>query len=688
MSASPAPAMENVAARPDIREKVTGHARYTVDKQPRGMVWARYLRFPYGAGRIAGFNIDAARAVPGVLEVSVRADHPPRCAGDVIGEMVAESPAALDDGLAALRLQCRPGQPTTNPDDAHAGVPPPNDEEAATLKSIFADATVTVEAEYRTAVQTHSCFEPHAVTAIPQDNGDLEVAVSTQSLMSCQEQSARAADLPASRVRVKAEYVGGGFGSKFGIGAEGNLAIKWARELKRPCRVALSRQEEHEMGGNRPGSIQYYHLAAAADGRLLGGRMHLVSVVGHTGRGGGVRAPSYYRWGEIVRTDDQIALNSGLPRAFRAPAWPQASFAMESVLDELAARLGMDPVEFRIRNETSERRQRQLRQGAELIGWNERPPDGTMTGVVKTGWGCGVASWGNSQGRCAVDLDVYPSGHLEVRIGIQDMGTGATVLAVDVAAWHLGLDRKWITGKIGVSDYPPGPASGGSITSRFTAPAVRDAAEKAVTALKARIAAEWELAPNDVTYAQGVFRAADGRERSWVEACRTITDGKINVRGEFNDRYWGHGNSDTAQFAKVDVDTETGLIRVRKIVAIQACGLAVNRLTAENQIEGGVIQGMSYALFEDRRLDGPTGAQYNADLLQYKISGIGDLPEIVAIIDRDEEEDGVRSLGEPTTIPTAGAIANAVANAIGARVRELPITPARVLAALEERGSA
>lgn len=687
MKATVPPAMENEAPRPDIRPKVIGRAHYTVDTHPPNRVWARYLRFPYGAGRIVHYDLDAVRAVPGIQHISVNRNHTPRCAGDVIGELVADNPGALQDALTALNLQCQPGQPITRPDAAYQGVPPPTTTEAETLAAIFEGAAATVKAEYRTAVQTHSCFEPHAVTASPLPNGDWEIAVSTQSLMSCQEQAARATEKPASRVRVKAEYVGGGFGSKFGIGAEGNLAIKWARNLNRPCSVALSRQEEHEMGGNRPGSIQHFHLAADAEGRLLGGRMHLVSIVGHSGHGGGVRAPAYYRWGEIVRTEDQIALNSGLPRAFRAPAWPQASFAMESVLDELAAKLALDPVEFRIQNETSERRKRQLRQGADLIGWQQRRPDGTTPGIVKTGFGCGVASWGNSRGRCAVDLDVYPSGDVEVRIGIQDMGTGATVLPVDVAAWHLGLDRKWVTGKIGVSDYPPGPASGGSVTSRFTAPAVRDAAEKALTALKAQVATDWEVTPDTVTYAQGVFTAPDGRTMSWPDACRTIPNGKISVRGTFNDQFWGRGNSDTAQFARVEVDTETGLVRVRKIVAIQACGLAVNRLTAENQIEGGVIQGMSYALFEDRRLDGPTGAQYNADLLHYKISGMGDIPEIVAIIDRDENEDGVRSLGEPTTIPTAGAIANAVANAIGARVRELPITPERVLAAWERRSA-
>lgn len=673
-------AMENHLPRPDIRQKVTGAARYTVDARPPNSLIAAFIRFPFGSGRVVSADVEAARRVPGVLAVELdRRDG--RYAGERLGHIVAESEQALYDAHAALALTCRAGAPTTRPDEAYGGTPDASAADQHRLETLYADAAAVVEATYTTDIQTHSCMEPHAVTA--DVRGDAaEVWVSTQSLMSCHEQSTRTSGLRASQVTVRAEYVGGGFGSKFGIGPEGTLAIETSKRFQRPCRVALDRRAEHEDGGNRPGSIQYYRIAAARDGRLLGGRMHLVSTVGHSGAGGGVRAPSYYDWGDIVRSEDAIALNAGLPRAFRAPGWPQASFAMESMLDELAARLDIDPVEIRLRNETSERRKRQLARGAERIGWNERRPDGAAPGRIKTGFGCGVASWGNGHGRCAVDLDVYRSGHVEVRIGIQDIGTGATVLPVDVAAWHLGLDRRWFVGKLGVSDYPPGPASGGSVTSRFTAPAVRDAAQKALDQLRAGVAREWSLAPGAVQYENGEFSSGN-RRISWPDACAWMPGEKLSVRGEFNDRYWGEGNSDTVQFARVDVDTETGHVFVRKLLCIQACGMPVNRLTTENQIVGGMIQGLSFALFEERRLDGPTGAQLNANLLHYKIAGFGDLPELIAIIDAEPGEDGVRALGEPVTIPTAGAIANAVANAIGARVRALPITPARVLAALD-----
>lgn len=676
-------AMENTHARPDVHAKVTGAAKYTTDIQFPHQLFAQHIRFPYGKGRIRSADVGAARRVPGVLSVELNERAEGVYAGQAIGEVVAESEQALFDALTALNLQCEFTDPTTLAPPEAWDVPAPSAEDQARLDRMFADADAVVEATYTTEVQTHSCMEPHAVTAdVRDDRADLWV--STQAVMSCHEQAQRRIGLPASEVTVRAEYVGGGFGSKFGIGAEGNLACKVSKQWKRPCRVALDRRTEHQEGGNRPGSIQHYKIAADREGRLLGGRMHLVSTVGHHGGGGGVRAPSYYNWGDIVRTDQSISFNAGNPRAFRAPAWPQASFAMESCLDEVAAQLGLDPLDVRLLNDPSERRRRQLQQGAELINWSARRADGTWPGRVKTGYGCGVASWGNGRGRCEVDLEVYRSGHVEVRIGIQDIGTGATVLPVDVAAWHLGLDRKWIRGKIGVSTYPPGPASGGSVTSRFAAPAVRDAAQKAVDALREVAAREWGAPLDDVQYESGTFSSGSNRA-DWPTVSGWISSDKVSVRGSFNDRFWGSGVSDTAQFAKVDVDTETGQIYVRKLVAVQACGKPINRLTAENQIHGGMLQGLSYALFENRKLDGPSGAQLNADFINYKITGFGDLPELVAVLDVDPDEDGVRALGEPVTIPTAGAIANAVANATGVRVRSLPITPAKVLAALEDR---
>jgi len=681
-------AMENEDPRPDILQKVTGKAKYAADQYPKDIIYAKYVRFPYGSGSFANANVEAARKVSGVLSVEIYDDTECQYAGHRIGEIVAESEDAIGDAEAALDIEFDVSDPKTEIDKLYQGVPEVNAEDVQKLQRLYDLGASVIEATYKTQIQTHSCLETHGAS-VDHKGDSVEAWVSTQAVIGCEEQMANATGLPASKVTIHSEYVGGGFGSKFSIGPEGRLAQKASKKFGRPCRLLLNRRDEHFDGGNRPGTIQYMKIAADKNGKMLGGRIHCTNVVGYTGGRGACRNPNYYDFGEIVRTENEIALNAGLPTAFRAPGFPPGTFAIESMLDELAASLKMDPVEFRKVNETSDRRVRQLEWGAELIGWKDRKPDGSRPGIVKTGYGCGGASWGNSQGKCECVTDVFRSGELEVRVGIQDIGTGASTLPIDVTAYHLGLPREWIAGKVGNSNYPPGPASGGSVTSRFAAPAIRDSAENAMKKIRRYVAREMGINEEDVVYKEGVFTNPDsGEEVGWKDACSLMSSEKTTAHGEFNPAYYGNGSSDCVQFARVDVDTETGIVRVRKVVAIQACGKPINRLTAENQIYGGVIQGVSFALFEDRRLDGPTGGMVNADLLGYKIAGPVDVPEIVPVLDVIEEDDGVRSIGEPTTIPTAGAIANAVTNAIGSRVRELPITPQRVLAALEKGGAA
>jgi xanthine dehydrogenase YagR molybdenum-binding subunit len=682
-------AMENVLPRPDVRQKVTGAAKYSNDQMLPGMLWARYVRFPFGLGRVVESNVGAARAVKGVVSISLNRDPKGEYPGDRIGEVIAESKEALDDAIAALGLKFAYDPPNSRPERLYKGVPEPTGEDAAKarrLEELYGQAKAVVEATYTTQVQTHLCLEPHGSTVNFKAAGGSEAWVSTQSVVAAHEGMTKALDVPAAELTVKCEFVGGGFGSKFGIGPEGSLAAKASKGNNRPARVFLDRREEHADGGNRPGSIQYMKLAVDGNGRLLGGRVHLANTVGFRDGRGGIRNPNYYNFGEVVRTEESLSLNGGLPAAFRAPGYPQGAFAYESMLDELAAAIGMDPVQIRIVNETSDRRRKQLRMGAELIGWKDRQPDGAQRGIVRVGYGCGVSSWGNGPGRCSCDVDIHRSGDMEVRVGIQDIGTGANVLPVDIVAYRLGIPRSRVTSKMGNSNYPPGPGSGGSVTSRFTAPAIIDGAEKALAELKQIVAREWKVGADRVEYAAGTFSEAGGSRRlAWNQACSLMPADRISVRGNFNDAYWGNGNSDSVQFVKVEVDTETGIVVVKKVVAIHACGKPVNRLTTENQIHGGVIQGISYALFEDRKLDPVTGAHLNPDMLFYKIAGSRDVPEIVPVIDVEDGEDGVRALGEPTTIPTAGAIANAVANATGARVRDLPITPRRVLEAIDRK---
>jgi xanthine dehydrogenase YagR molybdenum-binding subunit len=295
-----------------------------------------------------------------------------------------------------------------------------------------------------------------------------------------------------------------------------------------------------------------------------------------------------------------------------------------------------------------------------------------------------VADWGNQNTSAAIGLNVYRNGTIEVVSGAQDIGTGYRTMIGDVVRTHLGLPREVLVVKVGRGDYPAGPGSGGSVTSRATAPKAFVAAEMAKDAVRKLVAKEWGLEnATRVTLEDGAFQG-DGKTMEWAKACRLMTDDHLSFTtdqdGDFMKKPTG---SEAVQFADVSVDIETGIIKVNKVVALQNVGLPVNRNTVENQITGAVIQGISFCLFEDRILNRQTGAMVNPVMDQYKIAGPMDVPEIIPIIWREEREVGVNSLGEPPIVATPGAIGTAVANAIGVQVRSMPLMPDKVLAALK-----
>jgi xanthine dehydrogenase YagR molybdenum-binding subunit len=693
-------ALENDAVRFDVVEKVTGKARYTTDYYLPNMLWAAYIRSPFGASKVAGANEDAAKAVKGVLEVELRRNAQGRYHGDRLGHIVAESRQALSDALAALDAKWEvAAKPRTRIEEERT----PADKLDKPKNQAEADAAlgrgeVVAEATYQTQVQTHCSLEPHGVTV--DFKGDRAVAYgSTQGTFSVRDDLARELGLRQDQVEFHCEYVGGGFGSKFGAGAEGQLAARISKKYGRPCRCICNRKEEQLDTGNRPGSLQYMKIAAARDGKLLGGVVNTWGSVGPTGGGpasggggggGGVRNPGRYAFGAVAKTHEDVSLNGGFPRSMRAPGFPQAQFAIELMMDLLAAKAGIDPVEFRVLNDPNETRKQMYRAGAELIGWNRRKPDGQWPGVVKKGFGIGAGEWGNGRGRGSVGVNVYRSGTVEVLSGAQDIGQGFRTLIGDIVGHQLGLPRELITVKVGQSTLPPGPGSGGSVTSRTLAPRAFLAADKARDALFKVVAKEWNVDEKALKLADGKISAGD-KTIDWQKACSLIPDDRLSVQADTDEEYWKQPTgSEAVHFVEADVDTETGIVSVKKVVALQDVGLPVNRNTIENQICGAVIQGVSFTLFEDRILNRQTGAMVNANMEMYKIAGPKDVPEIVPVIwkSREDANLGVNSLGEPPSVPICGAIACAVANAIGAQVTEMPLYPRRVLAALAGKAAA
>ncbi|MGH7953641.1 MAG: xanthine dehydrogenase family protein molybdopterin-binding subunit, partial [Limisphaerales bacterium] len=359
-----------------------------------------------------------------------------------------------------------------------------------------------------------------------------------------------------------------------------------------------------------------------------------------------------------------VAVNAGSARAFRAPGNPPASFGMESAMDDLAAKLGMDPLELRLKNDPSEVRLREYKIGAEKFGWKEKyKKSGSSPGPIKTGVGLGGANWGGGGSRRTQgEAQINPDGSIEVRLGVQDLGTGTRTVIAVVAAEMLGLKPEQITVKIGDTHYPPGPGSGGSTTCASISPTVYDVCANALQQLQAQT---------------GI---ADAHGDNWFAACKKLGVNPLVVHGQWQEGLSSRGTGGV-QFAEVEVDTETGLVTVKRITAVHDCGLIIDKLTAESQINGGIIMGMGYALYEERVMDNLSGVLLNPNFETYKLSGIADIPEIdLTLLNMPER--GVIGIGEPATIPAAAAIGNAVANAIGVRVSSLPITPAKVLAAL------
>jgi xanthine dehydrogenase YagR molybdenum-binding subunit len=475
-------------------------------------------------------------------------------------------------------------------------------------------------------------------------------------------------------VRVLCEYMGGGFGAKMGLGIEGGLAARLSKEAKAPVKLMLTRFDEALAVGNRPSTFQKIRLGASAEGLLLAFDMDNYGTPGYAAGGASaagsgdvsVPAPYIYKVPNIRVKQTSVATNAGSSRAFRAPSHPPASFGMESIMDELAVKLNMDPVELRIKNDDSpvrHIREKEFRLGAERFGWKDKyKKPGSSPGPIKTGVGCASATWGGGGRGTQAEAQINSDGSVEVRCGTQDLGTGTKTLIAVIAADIFGLKPNQIKVRIGDTNFPPSGGSGGSTTAASVSPAIYDTCTKALEQLQQQA---------------GV---ADAKGDNWLPACKKLGMNPLVVQGR-----WQQGLSSSGaagvQFAEVEVDTETGFVRVKKITCIQDGGLIVSKRTTESQVNGGIIMGLGYALYEDRVMDEMSGVVLNPNFETYKLPGIADIPEIDIVL-LDMPERGVIGIGEPVTIPTASAIANAVANALGVRVSSLPITPQKVLAAL------
>jgi xanthine dehydrogenase YagR molybdenum-binding subunit len=742
----------------DALQKVTGQARYTFDVQLPGMLYARRVVSSVPHGRVTRIDTSAAEQYPGVRAVHVldrqllmaqlrdtkvegQARYPMvRYLGQPLAAVAADSQRAADAAAALVTVTYEtlphvtgleaamkadapavfPG-PTEQPSTAGGGGAPQGLQQRGNVRGPdtgqayglprgdvdkgFAEADEIIEAEYRTQVQTHVPMESHGMVADWRDEG-LTIYASTQFTMSVRDEAAEMFNLPKSRVRVISDFTGGGFGAKYGIGNFGLLAIHLSRKAGAPVRLMLDRREEHVAVGNRPSSLQRLKIGATRDGALTAIALESFGTGGvAAGAGVGFCHAMMYPCPNVTTHQYDVFTNAGPCAAFRAPGQVQGIFGLEQSLDELAERLGIDPVKLRDRIDTSgtddsRARAVQRRIGAEKAGWQRRRRAGADPGPFKRGIGMAQSHWLSViHPPTACEVRINGDGSVEALSGAQDVGTGTRTVMAQVVAEELGLRADQIGSHIGDTRYPQGPPSGGSRVTGSLTPAARNAAYRAARDLASRLAPLLKVQPDAIVFADG-HAGVRGKTSTWLpfaEAVKKTDITEISHRADRREDYDGylmvtpefavgkHGIGGV-QFAEVLVDVETGSIKVERIVAVHDCGRPINPKLTESQVFGGVIQGMSYALYEERHLDPGSGLQLNANIDQYKIAGSREVPVIdVHLLEQltGQSSTDARGVAEPANVATAAAIANAFYNATGKRIRTLPMTPANVLRALE-----
>jgi len=558
----------------------------------------------------------------------------------------------------------------------------------------FQAAEVTCEGDYGMPVITHCCLETHG-TVVAWGPSGLDVHSSTQSVAAIPAQFAQALKVPQSSVRASAQYVGGAYGSKLAADPWGLAAAQLSKLAGgAPVKLTLERHPEQEVAGCRPSIYGHVKVGARKDGTLTAWQSTTWST---GGLGGGAEPPLPYLFNvpNQRRQHTQIVNNIGSARSMRAPHNPQACLLTLCALDDLAAKLQMDPVKLIEANlalltARAQVYRDELKVADQLMQWSARwKPRGTMsTGSLRQGLGVSIHAWPGVAHPFQCDLTINPDGTVIVKAATQDIGTGTRTVIAIVAAETLGLPVSAITVQIGDSAYPVSAGSGGSGTVGGAGAAVRRAAVDALAQLLEKVAPALGTTPDRLAASGGfVVAKAAAAKLSWKAACSKLGALALTAHGA-NPGAGALTDSGTAgvQMADVTVDVGTGVVKVNRIVAVQDCGLVINRLATTSQVYGSLIMGIGYALYEEKVMDADLGRMLNANMEFYRLCGIGDIGELVVHLMSGPGYDsrGIIGCGEPAYISPGAAISNAVANAIGVRVPCLPLTPDKVLAALAQ----
>lgn len=697
--------------RVDGPVKSSGRAKYSSDLNFNGMLYGAYLTSPHAHARVKSVDTSAAEKADGVQSVYVIAagGAEVQWQGAEIAAVAALTEEQARDAVRLIKVDYEV-LPHNVLDADLAKVAAPFAQKAGERlqgdpDKAFTEAEVVSEGQYGIPVVTHCCLEPHGQVIQWQGSGD---ASQIQAWPSTQDVTSYAGDLgqhlkvPATNIKVKMDYVGGGFGSKFSPDAWAVAGANLSQKAGgRPVKLWLDRATEQLMAGNRPSLFAKVKVAGKKDGTITGWQGETWGSGGVTGLTMPNNVPYVFDIPNSRRNHTSVRVNGGPSRAWRAPGNQQASYITCAAIEDFAAKAGLDPIDVFAKNlgyAPAARRDTyglQLTKAAELADWKKlwHPRGQSGPGPIKRGLGLGIATWQGAGHASQCRTIINPDGSVRVEIDTQDLGTGTRTIILQVVAETLGLPMSQIQLLIGSSDLPRDGASGGSTTVGGVSTSSRRSSVNALAKLFEVVAPDLGVQPDQLEATDGQIRVTGtpGKSLTWAAACKKLGTASISEMGIFTARGDAAGMTTGGvcgvQIADVSVDVETGVVKMNRYTAVQDCGLIINPRLAESVVYGAVIMGIGTALFEERSMDQQTGKMLNPDMEFYKLAGIADVGEIQVHLDIREENDkrGVIGLGEPPAVPICGAIGNAVANAIGVRVPNIPMTPDHVLNALEGR---
>jgi xanthine dehydrogenase YagR molybdenum-binding subunit len=717
--------------RIDGHLKVTGAAKYAAEFRLPDAVHAVLVQSTIASGSIMGFDLNEARAMPGVLAIITpdnagklqHPEHVPQAVagpllqnndilfnGQHVAVVVAESLEQAQAAGAAVRVRHSSGEAATSMDALLGQAYPPKrfrngerppDSNRGDPDGTFNSGAVKLDMTYVTPVEHHNPMEPHATIAA-WDADRLTVWTTTQGISGAQATLAGQFGIDKANVRILCPYLGGGFGSKGNTWPPATLAALAARTVKRPVKLVLTRAQMYYSNGYRPRTVQKLKLTSDIDGKLISVRHDGFSSMSQPSLGEfcepvALATEMLYACPNVAVTHRLVALNAPLPTYMRAPGEASGVFALESAMDEMAVALKMDPIRFRLQNyaetdphENKPFASKALRacyeQGAAAFGWDKRSaePRSMRDGNILVGWGFATSTYPTNRQPSAVRVRLDRASNVVVQSGTQDIGTGTYTVMTQVAADALGMPVQRIRFELGDSSLPPAPVSGGSMTVASVGPSVQAACEALIEKIKDLALADggtgWHGQSRDALQIRdGVVSGADRRvpiaallEKSgqpFIEVDVQTKPG--SEKQHFSMHAFG------AQFAEVRVDPDLGEIRVSRFTGAFDAGHVLNTKTARSQLIGGITYGIGMALLEETLIDSETGRVVNSNVADYLMPVNADVPDIQTIIvpndDTNSNPLGAKGIGELPMVGVAAAIANAVYHATGVRVRKVPI---------------